>query len=205
MPFDDQVLKLRNRQLIEESGLAEEWSRREMALVTRIERLRVTRDAAPMHQRMRANAALQRVEEQLDDLRKFESGFVGEKQPDAVEVLLGQGEIFVWDATRALDDPLRQDGEDVLRTDDEVSDDDGSLVAHATLELAHHAVGMLHRPSLGRLTDHDRAVVPEVDDRRHGGPAGTQLQGLTRQRTVGSQPADGRGRVTHADIDAEHE
>ncbi len=105
----------------------------------------------------------------------------------------------------AFDDPLCEHGVDVLGRDAQVAHDDRRLVADATLELAHDPIRLIDRPPLGRLADHDAAVVTEVHHGRHRGLARTEFERFDVHGAVGAPPTDGRSGVARADVDAQHE
>jgi hypothetical protein len=75
----------------------------------------VTRNVARLERQLKVSrgeeaanviAELKRTRKDGADLERLADGTIGDKKPDAVEVLLGQKEVYVWDATLAIDNPV---------------------------------------------------------------------------------------------------
>ena len=104
IPLDRSVLqKNAHDYIMSNPQLRAAWEQANREIVEELEKLRKNR----MARGTRAGRGKESdwegaLEKQQDEIRKLESGRIGRKQPDAVEVLLGQGEVFVWDATQRM-------------------------------------------------------------------------------------------------------
>jgi hypothetical protein len=74
----------------------------------------------------------------------------------------------------AVDHPADEPRGQVLRRPRPACDHHGRRIADAPLELPDHAVRVGQGPALCGVADHDGAVRPDEDHRRHRGPAATQ-------------------------------
>ena len=102
LAVDRSALKKTGAQFIDaHDDLRKEWNKTAIEIDEKLDKLRKSREArGTPAARTKKSDYEKALEKQRDELDKFERGIVGNKQPDSVEVLLGQSEVFVWDVTQ---------------------------------------------------------------------------------------------------------
>jgi hypothetical protein len=106
---DRSVLNRRMIDLFEDHPNLQQWYREANEyLARRIARLEKDLAVSRGEQAVNLRKELTWVRKDVADLRRLAQGKIGSKKPDAVEVLLGQNEVYVWDATLAIDNPVHR-------------------------------------------------------------------------------------------------
>lgn len=101
--LDKEILKKTALDLIEGNPrLKAAWRKANEDMIAELKRLQANRGVGgPARYQRPPGAREKQLVEEMDEMRNLERGPLADKRPDAVEVLLGQKEIYVWDVTLA--------------------------------------------------------------------------------------------------------